>query len=310
MDSQTAQTELGEFLRSRRARLQPQDAGLVAYGTRRRVPGLRREELAQLAGVSIQYYTRLEQGQSRSASEAVLEALADALRLDEAERAHLHVLARPSGAARRRSAPERLGPGLRQLLDAIPDVPALVLGRRTDVLAWNRLGHALFAGHLDQAAPDRPADRPNLAAMVFLDPHTRELFVDWADKTREAVAHLRVAAARYPDDPKLTSLLGELAVRSPEFSTLWAAHQVRECPYLEREYHHPLVGRMTLSQQPLQLPNAPQQRVMVYTAEPGSPSEAALRLLASLAGGAGGAAGAGAGAGAATARPPVPDRRA
>ncbi|MFC6883949.1 MULTISPECIES: helix-turn-helix domain-containing protein [Actinomadura] len=272
--------DLGDFLRSRRARLQPEDVGLVAYGARRRVPGLRREELAQLAGVSIQYYTRLEQGQSKNASDAVLDALADALRLSDNERGHLRELARPSRPAPRRPPPERLGPGLRQLLDAMPDVPAIVLGRRNDILAWNRLGHALLAGHEPYSAPEKASGRPNLATMVFLDPHMRELFADWRHKAQEIVSHLRVTAARHPDDARLTALIGELIVKSPDFAALWSAYQVSVCGHATRDYRHPLVGTLTLTQQPLQLPDHPEHRVVTYTAEHGSPSEAALRLLA------------------------------
>ncbi|WP_034484141.1 helix-turn-helix domain-containing protein [Actinomadura oligospora] len=275
-------TDLGTFLKSRRARLSPEDVGLISYGTRRRVPGLRREELAQLAGVSVQYYTRLEQGQSRNASDGVLSALADALRLDEAERLHLRSLntAGTRPAARRRTPRERLDPVVKQLLEAAPDVPMMVMGRFTDILAWNRLGHAIFGGHLDFDAPARPADRPNMSRMVFLDPHMRELFVDWDGKTEEAVAHLRMAAGRYPDDPRIVSLVGELTVKSPRFAAVWSSHVVRDCGPSVKDFHHPLVGPLTLAQLPLQLPDDPDQRIVSWTAEPGSPSEAALRLLA------------------------------
>ncbi|RFU43426.1 XRE family transcriptional regulator [Actinomadura logoneensis] len=274
-------TDLGTFLKSRRARLTPEDVGLTSYGTRRRVPGLRREELAQLAGVSVQYYTRLEQGQSRNASDGVLAALADALRLDEAERLHLQALNAAGGRpiVRRRTPAERLDPAVRQLLDATPDVAMMVMGRFTDILAWNRLGHAVFGGHLDFGAPTRPADRPNMSRMVFLDPHMRELFVDWEAKTEEAVAHLRMAAGRYPDDPRIASLVGELTVKSPRFAAVWASHEVRECGPSVKELHHPLVGSLTLTQLPLQLPGEPDQRIVAWSAEPGSASEAALRLL-------------------------------
>ncbi|MEV5573600.1 helix-turn-helix transcriptional regulator [Spirillospora sp. NPDC052269] len=274
-------TDLGTFLKSRRARLTPEDVGLISYGTRRRVPGLRREELAQLAGVSVQYYTRLEQGQSRNASDGVLAALADALRLDEAERIHLRSLntagARP--AARRRAPRERLDPVVTQLLEAAPDVPIMVMGRFTDILAWNRLGHAVFGGHLDFDAPARPAERPNISRMVFLDPHMRELFVDWDGKTEEVVAHLRMAAGRHSDDPRIAALVGELTMKSPRFASIWSSHAVRDCGPSVKELHHPLVGPLTLAQLPLQLPEEPDQRIVTWTAAPGSPSEAALRLL-------------------------------
>ncbi|MCO6004613.1 helix-turn-helix transcriptional regulator [Actinoallomurus purpureus] len=274
--------ELGEFLRSRRARLRPEDVGLTHYGGRRRVPGLRREELAQLAGVSVAYYTRLEQGQSQNASDAVLDAIARALNLDEGERAYLHGLARPTPAARRRPRPERIRPGVRLMIESFGNVPAMVIGRCTDALAWNRMAHALLAGHLDVEAPERPADRPNMARLLFLDPHTRELYADWRKKARDAVAYLRLAAGRYPDDPALTALVGELAMKSPEFAALWSAHPVGDCAYNTREYRHPLVGAFTLSEEVMPLPDDQGQRVMVWNAEPDSPSEAALRLLADL----------------------------
>ncbi|MEV5711051.1 helix-turn-helix transcriptional regulator [Actinoallomurus sp. NPDC052274] len=271
--------ELGDFLRSRRARLRPEDVGLAYYGGRRRVPGLRREELAQLAGVSVAYYTRLEQGQSQNASDAVLDAVARALNLGEDERAYLRGLARPEPAARRRPRPERVRPGVRMMIESFGDVPAMVIGRCTDALAWNPMAHALLAGHLDLDAPDRPADRPNMARLLFLDPHTRELYADWRKKARDAVAYLRLAAGRYPDDPNLTALVGELAMKSPEFAALWSTHPVGDCAYNTREYRHPLVGALTLSEEVMPLPDDRGQRVMVWSAEPGSPSAAALRLL-------------------------------
>jgi transcriptional regulator with XRE-family HTH domain len=275
-------TGLGEFLRSRRARLRPEDVGLVNFGARRRVPGLRREEIAQLAGVSVAYYTRLEQGQSLNASDAVLDAIARVLQLDDDERTALYDHARQQPRARRRTRPENLRPGIRQMIESFDRVPAAVIGRRSDVLAWNRMAHALLAGHLAFDAPSRPADRPNLARLVFLDPHTRELYADWRRKSRDAVAYLRMSAARYPDDPKLSELVGELSVHSPEFAALWSAHPVRECASNVREYQHPLVGSLTLRDELLRLPDDEGQRVVVYNAEPASTSEAGLRLLAEL----------------------------
>jgi transcriptional regulator with XRE-family HTH domain len=271
--------ELGEFLRSRRARLRPADVDLEDYGEQRRVPGLRREELAQLAGVSVGYYTRLEQGQSRHASEAVLDALASALRLDDDERTHLHVLARPKPRTRRRPRPERVDSRLRVLVDSLA-VPAVVLGRHLDVLAWNRLGHALLAGHLDVAAPTR-ADRPNWAHLFFLDPHVRALFGDgWRRKARDTVSDLRMIAARRQDDLALAELVGELTMRSREFAALWSAHPVRGCAHHTRDYHHPLVGTLTLTDDLLTFPDDDGQRLAMFYAEPGSPSAAALELLA------------------------------
>ncbi|MET0234660.1 MAG: helix-turn-helix transcriptional regulator [Kibdelosporangium sp.] len=273
-------SELGEFLRSRRARLRPADVGLSDYGERRRVPGLRREELAQLAGVSVGYYTRLEQGNSLSASDAVLDAIAAALVLNEHERAHLHTLARPIPKTRRRPRPERLHPRISALVESLGDVPALVLGRHTDVLAWNRMGHALVAAHLDFDAPSHPR-RPNWARMFFLDPHIRALFGRWHEKARDTVADLRQIAGQRPHDPVLAELIGDLTMNGPEFAALWSAHSVRACAHHTRDYDHPLVGTLTLTDELLPLPDQDGQRLVLFHAEPGSPSAAALHLLRS-----------------------------
>jgi transcriptional regulator with XRE-family HTH domain len=279
-------TELGEFLKARRARLRPDDVGLPDYGGRRRVPGLRREELAQLAGVSAGYYTRLEQGQSPNASDAVLDAVARVLQLDEAERAHLHSLARPKPKARRRPRPEKLRPSAQILIDSLGDAPALVLGRYSDVLTWNRAAHALIAGHLPFEAPSQPGQRPNVARLVFLDPHTRELYADWRAKAKDTVADLRLTAGRFPDDPELTGLIGELTLKSSEFASLWATHPVHPCvPQHTREFRHPVVGSMTLYNELLELSHAEGQRLAVFTAEPDSASAAALQLLSDLSAG-------------------------
>ncbi|GAA3427631.1 helix-turn-helix transcriptional regulator [Streptosporangium nondiastaticum] len=275
-------SELGEFLRARRARLRPEDIGLRDYGGRRRVPGLRREELAQLAGVSAGYYTRLEQGQSPNASDAVLDAIARTLRLDETERSHLHSLARHKPKPRRRSRPEQLRPNVRLMIEAFGDVPALIIGRCSDVLAWNRTAHALLAGHLPYQAPEQPRQRPNIARLVFLDPHTRELYADWRSKARDTVADLRMTAARYPDDPELAELIGELALNSSEFASLWAAHPVHKCIAPTRVFQHPLVGSMTLNNELMELSHDEGQRMAVFTAGTDSPAAAALRLLADL----------------------------
>ncbi len=271
--------ELGDFLRTRRARLQPEDVGLVAYGARRRVPGLRREELAQLAGVSVAYYTRLEQGQSGNASDGVLDALARALRLSPDEHAHLRNLARPGRAVRLPAgrAPSA-GAGVRQLVAAMA-VPALVIDARYDVLAWNAQAHALLAGHLDAGGPDRPEERPNTQRLLFLDPHARELYPRWEEEARRAVSSLRLSAGEHPQDRRLAELIGELSMGSAEFSALWARHPVRGCASGVKEFHHPLVGRMSLSFEMMRLPDTGGQGLLALTAEPGSPSEAALELL-------------------------------
>jgi transcriptional regulator with XRE-family HTH domain len=270
---------LGDFLRSRRAAVNPEDVGVVSYG-RRRVPGLRREELAQLAGVSATYYTRLEQGQSVNASASVIDAIARALRLTADERAHLHDLARPKRARRARPGkPDVARAGTRQLINAMADVPAVVLGRRSEVLAWNPLGHALLGGHCDVTAPDRPADRPNLTRMLFLDPHTRDLYPRWREEAARAVASLRLVAGRYPDDPDLAALIGELSMKSTEFAALWSTHPVQNCMSGSKELRHPEVGEFELAFEVLHLPDDNGHRIITYTAAPGTASEAALHLL-------------------------------
>ncbi|WP_182883985.1 helix-turn-helix transcriptional regulator [Microbispora sp. H10949] len=271
--------QLGEFLQTRRSQLRPEDVGVATYGDRRRVPGLRREELALLAGVSASYYSRLEQGQAPNASPDVLDALARALRLDDAERRHLHELA-AAGRRRgtvRRAVPERVSPATRQLVAVLGDVPVLVLGRHGDVLAWNAPGHALYAGHLAPEGPDTPRQRPNMARLVFLDAHTRDLYTDWPAKARGVVATLRMASGRHPDDPLLTALVGELTVKSPEFATMWADHRVKTGGDTVYEMRHPLVGAMRVTQQTLRTTD--DQAVVVATTEPGSPSHSAMTLL-------------------------------
>jgi transcriptional regulator with XRE-family HTH domain len=273
--------ELGDFLLARRSQLRPEDVGVPTYGERRRVPGLRREELALLAGVSASYYTRLEQGQSVSASVEVVDAIARALRLNESERQYLHDLSTGDRrhAPARRPAPERLTEATSQLLDMLGDVPAIVLGQRSDVLAWNRLGHALFAGHLPAEAPGLPpARRPNMARLVFLDPHIRDLYADWTSKARAVAGGLRRVVAQHPQDAALHTLVGELSAKSDEFASMWADHRVKASSVASYEMRHPLVGSLTVMQQTLD--NGPGPRVVVATAEAGSSSRAALTLLA------------------------------
>ncbi|MBU3064604.1 helix-turn-helix transcriptional regulator [Nocardia sp. NEAU-G5] len=272
---------LGDFLQARRARLRPEDVGLRETGPRRRVAGLRREELAQLAGVSVSYYTRLEQGLSRGASAEVLDAIARALLLDDHERQHLDRLAH---AARRtprgrRPRPEKLADDTRDLLRVVDGVPAMVLGRRTDVLAWNSLGHALLAGHLDFRSPDDPALRPNMSRMLFLDPHCRELYADWKRKARAVVGNLRIAVGKQPEDLLLAELIGELTMKSPEFVALWGDHRVMPCDAASYQLHHPVVGTVTVTQQTLSIARAPDQVLIVCTTPARSPAEEALTLL-------------------------------
>lgn len=269
--------ELTEFLRTRRAKLQPEDVGLRPFGgERRRVPGLRREELAQLAGVSVDYYVRLEQGRTHNVSEEVLDAVAQALRLDATEHAYLRTLAKPVRARRRPAPrPERVRPGMQRLLDMAEGVPAYIIGRRGDVLAWNRLAAALFT---DFAALP-PADR-NWTRMIFLNEDVRALFQDWTVKGRETVAYLRLQAGNHPDDPQLAALVGELSVKSEEFRQWWADHNVKDKTNGRKVINHPLVGELVLDYESLRLPD-PDQVLITYTVEAGSPSESALRLLTS-----------------------------
>ncbi|AUH41999.1 helix-turn-helix transcriptional regulator [Streptomyces sp. CMB-StM0423] len=279
MNDRTHGTSLGEFLSTRRAQLKPTDVGLPDYGDRRRVPGLRREELAQLAGVSVAYYIRLEQGLSLNASPQVLDALATALRLDDAERRHLHTLSGDVRQSRRRLPAERVTAAVRQLVDSFGDSPVVVLGRRSDILMWNRAGHALFAGHVAPDSPDQAATRPNTARLVFLDAHTRDLYVDWPRKARDVVGKLRQAVGEYPNDPHLASLIGELTMHSPEFATLWAEQRVRAWDMAEYRMRHPMIGELDVLQHSLSVPRQQGLRVVVTTAAPGSAAQAALQLL-------------------------------
>jgi transcriptional regulator with XRE-family HTH domain len=279
MNSMRDSTTLADFLRSRRGRLKPEDVGIVSYGMRR-VEGLRRDELARLAGVSVAYYTRLEQGQSHQASHSVVDALADALRLSDDERSYAHQLARPvRRKMRRRARPEAVRPGIRRLVARMDDVAAIVIGARTEVLTWNRLGHLLLAGHLHADAPDHPVDRPNLTRMLFLDPHYRDLHPRWEIAAACAVASLRIAAGRDDDDRELATLIGELSMRSREFTALWAEHPVASHAFGTRHLVHPEVGALTLELETLELADGTGHRLVTYGAAPGSPSDAALQLL-------------------------------
>lgn len=269
--------ELSEFLHTRRARLKPEDVGLPDLGRTRRVPGLRREELARLAGVSVAYYTRLEQGNSGNVSGEVLDAIARALRLSDTEHAHLTHLANRKTKKKRASArPQRLRVELQQLIDAMEGVPAYVLGRRMEILASNRMARALLGD--ETALP--PEDR-NMARIVFLDPNSRDLYVDWECKAVELVSALRLCAGCWPDDQQLSALVGELSVKSEEFRTLWAAHTVQEKGYGTKRLHHPLVGDLTLSYETLKLPADQDMSLITFHAAPGSVSEESMRLLAS-----------------------------
>ena len=268
--------ELSEFLRVRRAALSAETAGLGSAG--RRVPGLRREELASLAGVSVDYYTRLEQGRPITPSEAVLDALATALQLDPAERAYLHTVARRSSPSRRRSntKAQSVRPGLLALIEQLGDTPAFVLGRRTDVLAANPMARLLLADFTAMPARDR-----NAARWVVLDEGARSLFGDdWERVAADMVGTLRMDAARHPDDPKTTALVGELSMKSPEFSRWWADRKVVEFAQGHKTLHHPLIGEVSLTTEAMTFPGDPDQMLIVFLATPASPSRHALDLLA------------------------------
>ncbi len=279
-------TELRAFLVSRRARITPQQAGLPTYGGHRRVPGLRREEVALLAGVSAEYYVRLERGNATGVSDSVLDALTRALHLDGAERAHLFDLARRSSSPtrpRRRPAPQ-VRAGVQRLLDAMTDVPAFVQNGRLDVLATNALGRALYCDLFDTPVGRGGAGRPpNHARYTFLDPRSADFYPDWNLAARTGVALLRAEAGRSPDDRVLTELIGELTTRSSTFSALWAAHDVRRHTTGTKHFHHRVVGDLSLDYETLELPADPGQTLLTYTAAPDSPSHQALRFLASWA---------------------------
>jgi transcriptional regulator with XRE-family HTH domain len=269
--------ELGAFLRSRRARVAPDSVGIAA-GPRRRVPGLRREELARLAGISVDYYARLEQGRATQPSPQILDAIADVLGLGRTEREHLRALTAAPRKGRRssRRRAERVRPELWRLLDAMYGLPALVTGHRQDALAWNRLGSELFGG-LGDGRRDR-----NNARYLFLDPASRETFPDWEQRARETVAVLRRAAGRHADDERLRELVGELSVRSEEFGALWASADVVVCDNGTRRFRHPAVGELTLRRETLQLPASAGrtgQELHVYNAGEDGDAEQALRFL-------------------------------
>ncbi|MDH6132688.1 transcriptional regulator with XRE-family HTH domain [Kitasatospora sp. MAA4] len=280
-----ASSELGDFLKSRRAALRPEEVGITPQPTRRRVSGLRREELATLSSISITHYTRLEQGRATSVSDGLLEAIARTLRLTEDETAYLKDLARPATATSRPAPPRvtYVSASARQLLTAMTEVPGIIMDRHNDVLAWNRLGHALLAGHLPFESPDTPGARPNLTWMLFLDEQYRKLYTNWHEQAELAVAALRLVAGRHPDDRALAELVGRLSMNSAEFASRWAQHPVRTCTSGVKQLRHPEVGAMELSFDNLVIPGTEGQRLIAYTAEPGSPSEAALRLLGSAA---------------------------
>jgi len=265
---------------TRRARLTPQQAGLPDFGGRRRVSGLRREEVALIAGISVEYYTRLERGNATGVSEQVLDGISRALQLDDAEHAHLLDLVRSATASprvARRGAPAKAGqvsPGIRHMIDAMKDLAVVIQNGRGDVIAANTLGRALYAPLFEQP------QGPNFGRFVFLDPRSHDFYRDWDTAAQQTVALLRSEAGRAPHDRALSNLVGEFSTRSDTFRTLWASHNVREHRTGTKALHHPIVGDLTLSYEGLQITSAPGLLMLPYTAEPGSESQEKLQLLA------------------------------
>ncbi|CAH0185393.1 hypothetical protein SRABI26_01538 [Arthrobacter sp. Bi26] len=276
-----SRNDVSEFLRTRRAKVTPEQVNLIV-GSNRRVPGLRREEVATLASVSVDYYARLERGNLSGVSDEVLESIAHALRLDEAETAHLFALARaaqPGPARRRRPAkPQEVRPSLQRFVDSITGAPVWVRNERMDFITANALGRALYAPLLTGSA--RPA---NSARFVFLYPEARSFFPDWERSANDIVAVLRSSAGQDPHDKGLSDLVGELATRSEDFRTRWAAHNVRLHRTGFKRIHHPVVGDLELTYEAMELPANPGWTMFAYTAEPGSATEERLKLLASWA---------------------------
>lgn len=275
-------SEIREFLSSRRARITPEQAGLPAYGGNRRVKGLRREEVAMLAGVSVDYYVRMERGSLAGASESVLDALASALHLDEAERDHLFALARQAGTGgrqRKKATPTTVRPVLQQIVDAITDAPAWIRNGRHDLLAMNQLARALYSPVL--ADPRRPA---NATRFIYLQPEAaEEFFVDYDQIARDAAAMLRLEAGRNPHDKALFELVGELSTRSDLFRQRWASQDVRFHRSGRKRLHHPVVGQLDLDYESLELPSEPGLHLNIYTAGADTPTADGLKLLASWA---------------------------
>ncbi len=278
--------EIREFLASRRARIAPEQAGLPAYGGNRRVKGLRREEVALLAGVSIDYYVRMERGSLAGASDSVLEGVANALQLDDAEREHLTALARAAGAPTRRSRPATttVRPVLQQVLDAITTAPAWVRNARHDILAMNSLARALYSPVLNSAAAGATTKRPaNTTRFLYLDPSAREFFIDYDRMAMDAAAMLRLEAGRNPHDKELITLVGELSTQSEPFRQHWASQNVKFHRSGRKRLRHPAVGELDLNFEAMQLPADPDLQLNIYTAEAGTPAADGLSLLATWA---------------------------
>jgi transcriptional regulator with XRE-family HTH domain len=280
-DDGEARAAIRDFLASRRARITPDQAGLATYGGNRRVKGLRREEVALLAGISAEYYIRLERGNAAGASPGVIDAIAKALHLNTDERGHLIRLIEAVGPGRRKRHAARSGdvvrPGIQMLLDGLNHLPAFVFNRRLDIIATNDLGRALYAPMFDD-----PLQPPNVARFMFLnEARSREFWPDWDTMAGNNVALLRTEAGRDPDDPALIELVGHLSTRSERFRILWGAHDVKEHRSGVKTLHHPLVGELTLPFEDLHVDAAPDQLLMVYTPSPGSSEHDAIMLLAS-----------------------------
>ncbi|PHP53068.1 helix-turn-helix domain-containing protein [Actinomyces ruminis] len=287
-DSADARAEIKDFLTTRRAKVTPQMVGLPVVAGHRRVPGLRREEVAMLAGVSVDYYTRLERGNAAGVSEEVLDALASALLLDDAERQHLVDLARavaPTGRMRRRRGRTKscaVRPDTQWLLDAMP-TPAAVRNGSGDYVAANTMARALYSPMFVDPLPEVAAKHPNMARFVFLDPRAHTFFPNWQAGAEDLVAMLRLSAGEDPTDSCLQALIGELCTRSREFADLWARHDVRYVCRSEKVVNHPIVGEIHLCYEPAAMATTPGMTMLIYGVEPGSPSAEALRLLSSWA---------------------------
>lgn len=278
VDDVDHRSEVRDFLTTRRARLTPEDAGLPAYGGMRRVKGLRREEVATLAGVSVDYYNKMERGNLSGVSESILDALANALRLDEAERVHLGDLARAAnaGSRQRRVSPQpRVRLNVQRVLDGMTEVPAYVRNGRFDILAANNLARALLGDLLAGPA------RPNLARYLFLDRRSQEFYADWETVARDCAAALRIEAGRNPHDRGLTDLVGELSTRSEPFRQWWATHNVRLHTSATKLMHHPVVGDIEVTGEALNVTADDGLTIIAYTVEPASKSSEALKLLGS-----------------------------
>ncbi|MFC6066422.1 helix-turn-helix transcriptional regulator [Streptomyces ochraceiscleroticus] len=282
----STESDIREFLASRRAKITPQQAGLPAYGGNRRVPGLRREEVALLAGVSVDYYVRLERGHLAGASEEVLDAVANALQLDEAERAHLYDLARAAAKRPARRTKRARGPlpdSVLRVLHSMTDSPAFIRNGRLDILATNRLGRALYSPLFPDGFPDSTTRTVNIARFQFLNPRGYDFFPDWEESVNTTVSLLRTEAGRAPHDSDLTGLIGELVTRSEEFRTAWAKHNVRLHYTGRKSFRHPAVGTLTLDFDAMALSAQPGLTLTAYSAPPHTPDHDALQLLAAWA---------------------------